>query len=185
MATAGVAASTGAAQGQASAAIASNSLAAAGMMAASGGGGVQEAAVAVTFDQSLLGSLVSRPDSPKQWAQLLALTALSPAVTEEIMFRGLLPTALQQRLGAVAEEIMFRGLLVTALQQRLGRVDAAAVCAALFAASHLDIPGFFGLAALGAGAGFVTLESGSVFAAIALHTAYNVTALVVGAVLQP
>ena len=84
----------------------------------------------------------------------------------------------------VAEELLFRGLLLTALMQRLGRVDAVGLCAVLFAASHLDIPGFFGLAVLGAGAGAVTIGSGSILAAVALHTAYNMTALVTGVMLH-
>ena len=41
---------------------------------------------------------------------------------------------------AVAEELLYRGLLLTSLQQRLGGVDAVAVAAALFAAAHLSIP---------------------------------------------
>ncbi|KAG1673441.1 hypothetical protein FOA52_002206 [Chlamydomonas sp. UWO 241] len=69
------------------------------------------------LDSSVLGSLVRTPDGAAGWATLLGAAALSPAV---------------------AEELLFRGLLLTALRERLGGVDAALVCGAMFAASHLD-----------------------------------------------
>eukprot|EP00877_Chromochloris_zofingiensis_P004159 jgi/Chrzof1/13744/Cz08g10140.t1 len=81
---------------------------------------------------------------------------------------------------AVAEELLFRGLFLTALQDSLGWVDAVAVCAALFAAIHLSLQQFFSFAVLGFGAGALTVRSNSVYPAILLHGSYNATALVVG-----
>lgn len=94
-----------------------------------------------------------------------------------------LPTADSRRgllVHAVAEELLFRGLFLTALQDSLGWVDAVAVCAALFAAIHLSLQQFFSFAVLGFGAGALTVRSNSVYPAILLHGSYNATALVVG-----
>jgi membrane protease YdiL (CAAX protease family) len=81
---------------------------------------------------------------------------------------------------AVAEELLFRGLLLTALSSRLGRVDAVALCGALFSLVHLDLGQFFQLAMLGFAAGGVALGSGSVLPAMALHASYNFTAIAAG-----
>lgn len=82
------------------------------------------------------------------------------------------------------EELLFRGLLLTSLQQRLGRVDAAAVSAALFALAHLSVEQFFPLCVLGAAAGGVALAGGSVWPAVLLHFGYNATGLLLGLALQ-
>lgn len=82
------------------------------------------------------------------------------------------------------EELLFRGLLLTALQQRLGRVDAVAVCGALFALSHLSVAQFFPFALLGFAAGGVAVASGSVWPAVLLHFSYNSTGLALGLALH-
>ncbi|CAI5487867.1 unnamed protein product [Closterium sp. Naga37s-1] len=56
---------------------------------------------------------------------------------------------------AVAEELLFRGLLLTTLQERLGRIDAAMLSAALFALFHLSLARLFPNMALGIAAGNV------------------------------
>jgi membrane protease YdiL (CAAX protease family) len=86
---------------------------------------------------------------------------------------------------AVVEELLFRGLLLAALLTRLGRIDAVAVCGAFFAAIHLDPSQFFPLAVLGFAAGAVAVASGSVWPAVALHAAYNLTGLALGLALVP
>ncbi|GJP83713.1 hypothetical protein CLOP_g13838 [Closterium sp. NIES-67] len=78
---------------------------------------------------------------------------------------------------AVAEELLFRGLLLTALQDRLGRIDAAMLSAALFALFHLSLSLFFPNMALGIAAGLLAVYSNSVLPAVALHTTYNASAL--------
>lgn len=80
----------------------------------------------------------------------------------------------------MAEELLFRGLLLTAMCSRLGRIDAVAVTGALFALVHLSVEQFFALAVLGFAAGGVALASGSVLPAMALHLTYNLTALAAG-----
>ena len=82
------------------------------------------------------------------------------------------------------EELLFRGLLLTALRDRLGAVDAAAVAAALFAAAHLSLEQFFALCVLGFATGGAAVRSGSVWPAAALHASYNATALALGLALH-
>lgn len=112
--------------------------------------------------QSVLGGLVSAPSDAMQWAQLMATVAASPAI---------------------AEELLFRGFFLTAVMQRLGRIDAVCVVGALFAVSHLDPQQFFSLSMLGFAAGALAVASGSVLPAAALHFGYNAAALVAGALL--
>jgi membrane protease YdiL (CAAX protease family) len=78
---------------------------------------------------------------------------------------------------AVAEELLFRGLLLTAVQQRLGNTDAVAVVAALFALIHLDLQQFFLYCVLGGACGLLAVRSGSVWPAVALHATFNATAV--------
>lgn len=78
---------------------------------------------------------------------------------------------------------MFRGFLLTALGSKLGRVDSVALCGALFAVAHLSVQQFFPFCVLGIAAGAATVAAGnSVWPAIALHVAYNCTALAVAVV---
>ncbi|GAX76001.1 hypothetical protein CEUSTIGMA_g3444.t1 [Chlamydomonas eustigma] len=123
---------------------------------------LQEAAAGGSAGQSVLETLVGRPENWQQWLQLVLTTAVSPAV---------------------AEEVMFRGFLLTAILQRMGRVDAVLLAGALFSAAHLDPQQFFGLSIMGFAAGGVALWSGSVLPAIALHVGYNLAALTAGVLL--
>lgn len=77
----------------------------------------------------------------------------------------------------MAEELLFRGLLLTAVQQRLGTIDAVSVVAALFALIHLDLQQFFQYCVLGGACGLIAVRSGSVAPAIVLHAAFNATAI--------
>ncbi|CAI6001608.1 unnamed protein product [Closterium sp. NIES-64] len=74
---------------------------------------------------------------------------------------------------AVAEELLFRGLLLTALQERLCRIDAVMLSAALFALFHLSLSLLFPKMALGITAGLLVIHSNSVLPAVPLHTTYN------------
>ncbi|WIA43570.1 hypothetical protein OEZ86_010019 [Tetradesmus obliquus] len=85
---------------------------------------------------------------------------------------------------AVAEELLFRGFLLTALQERLGRIDAVAVCAALFALIHLEPQQFFLYCVLGGAAGAAAVRSGSLGPAVALHLGFNAAAVVAGLALH-
>ncbi|CAI6000331.1 unnamed protein product [Closterium sp. NIES-65] len=79
---------------------------------------------------------------------------------------------------AVAEELLFRGLLFTTLQERLGRIDAAMLSAALFALFHLSLALLFPNMALGIAASLLAVYSKNVLPAVALHTTYNASALI-------
>ncbi|CAI5472177.1 unnamed protein product [Closterium sp. Yama58-4] len=61
---------------------------------------------------------------------------------------------------AVAEELLFRGLLLTGLQERLGRIDAAMLSAALFALFHLFLSILFPSIALGIAAACLLVRMG-------------------------
>jgi membrane protease YdiL (CAAX protease family) len=84
----------------------------------------------------------------------------------------------------VAEELLFRGLLLTALRERLGSIDAVAVTGALFAIIHLDPQQFFVYCVLGFACGTAVLASGSAGPAMALHFAFNAAAVAAGMLLQ-
>lgn len=82
------------------------------------------------------------------------------------------------------EELLFRGLLLTSLQQRFGRIDSIAIAGALFALVHLSVEQFFPFAVLGFAAGAAAAYSGSVWPAMLLHASYNATGLALGLALQ-
>lgn len=82
-------------------------------------------------------------------------------------------------MAPLVEELFFRGLLLRALQQRVGNVAAIVVSAVLFGLVHrqlLPLPGLilFGLVAAG-----LTVWSGRLGPAWALHVGFNATTLVV------
>lgn len=87
---------------------------------------------------------------------------------------------LLRTLSLVAEELLYRGFLLTALRQRLGSVDATAVSAAMFAATHMSVPQFFAFTLLGGCCGSLVVASGSVLPAVMAHAAYNATGIAVG-----
>ncbi|KXZ51637.1 hypothetical protein GPECTOR_12g601 [Gonium pectorale] len=149
-----IAARTGTDLAQLSAAAAAAAAAGAGASGAAGPGG--------SMAGLLFGQLLSRPDDPAQWALALATSALSPAV---------------------AEELLYRGFLLTALQQRFGRLDAVALSAAAFAVGHLSIEQFFPLCLLGGLAGGLAARSGSILPAVAAHAGFNAAGLAAGVAL--
>lgn len=122
-------------------------------------GGAGDAAAAGDAASRLIATALSNASDPAQAFQLLVSAAVSPAI---------------------AEEVMFRGLLLTALLQRLGRVDAVLVCGALFAATHLSVQQFFGFSILGFACGGAAVLSGSIIPAVAVHMSYNAAALASG-----
>lgn len=108
------------------------------------------------------------PATAADWASLLVLGALSPAVCEELLFSGFLFSALRR-----ARQPPKPGL---------GAVDAAALTAALFGAFHLSPTQFAPTAVLGLAAAAARLAGGSVLPAIAVHAGHNAAAMVAGAI---
>lgn len=73
----------------------------------------------------------------------------------------------------ICEEVLFRGVVLSALRKRMTSHAAVWITAVLFAAVHMDAAGFLPRTVLGAALGYVTLRSGSLLPAILLHAAYN------------
>jgi membrane protease YdiL (CAAX protease family) len=86
-------------------------------------------------------------------------------------------------VGPMAEELMFRGVLLSALLQRLPRATSIALCALLFGVVHLaglDFQWYAlpNLALLAAALCWLRLQSASLWPAILAHGVYNLFALV-------
>jgi len=102
----------------------------------------------------LLSDLVS--ETPV-W-QLLAVLALTPAVCEELLFRG---------------------VFLSALRDRMRPLYAALLCGFLFGAFHLSLVGFVPKTILGIVLSLIVLQCGSVWPAIAFHAIHNGISLLI------
>ncbi len=78
---------------------------------------------------------------------------------------------------AFSEELLFRGPIQKALLRRMSAGLAVTVGGLLFAAAHLDLPGFLVRAALGILLGVLVLRGRSIFPAMMLHGVYDAAAL--------
>lgn len=83
-------------------------------------------------------------------------------------------------LAAVVEELIFRGLLQTALMRRMRPAFAIALASTIFAASHLQPQAFPALAMLGAAFGYLRYKTGSMRVNILMHIINNGAALLLG-----
>ena len=86
-------------------------------------------------------------------------------------------------MAPLVEELFYRGLLLRALQRRLGSVPAVALSALIFAAVHRELLLIPGLFLFGVLAAVLTLRSGRLGPAWALHVGFNVATLVLIGVL--
>jgi len=73
------------------------------------------------------------------------------------------------------EEIVFRGFLLQGLQKKLGTLAATLISTVLFTLVHVqyDIWGCLSVAAMGFGAAFLTIRTGTLHTAIAYHALVN------------
>jgi len=78
----------------------------------------------------------------------------------------------------VCEEIMFRGVVFTALVQRVPLVWAAVLSGLLFAAAHVDPWSFVELWAVGIGLGLLFYRTRSLWPNMVAHTTFNAFSLV-------
>ncbi|MFW5845503.1 MAG: type II CAAX prenyl endopeptidase Rce1 family protein [Planctomycetota bacterium] len=78
---------------------------------------------------------------------------------------------------AVSEELLFRGALLHGLRYSLGRTSAVLVSSFLFAAMHLSPARFLPQFALGVILAAMTLRTRSILPAMLLHAAHNATAV--------
>ncbi|MFN0242569.1 MAG: lysostaphin resistance A-like protein [Planctomycetota bacterium] len=74
---------------------------------------------------------------------------------------------------AIVEELYFRGALLAALRRGFSDASSVAIGAALFGAAHLATGSFLPAALLGAALTFLTLRTRSLVPSIVLHGAYN------------
>jgi len=82
-------------------------------------------------------------------------------------------------LAPVAEELFFRGLLYTALRQRLGIAAAATISSLAFAAGHIDAPGVVAASLImGVALALAYEYTRSLWVAIAIHAFNNSLAVV-------
>ena len=78
----------------------------------------------------------------------------------------------------VAEEIIFRGYLYGVVRRYGGRVPAIMVSSLLFAAIHVHIPSLLGLGVLAVILCLLYERTGSLWATITMHAAFNASTLV-------
>ena len=78
---------------------------------------------------------------------------------------------------AFSEELLFRGPIQKALLRRMSAGLAVTVGGFLFAAAHLNLPGFLVRMALGVLLGVLVLRGRSIFPAMLLHGVYDAAAL--------
>jgi sodium transport system permease protein len=99
------------------------------------------------------------PELPRGLGASLFLFALTPAVCEEVLFRGLI----------------LRGLLT-----RLAPATAIALCGAMFGLFHIDVYRLLPTALLGVMLSFITWRSGSLLPSIAAHFLNNAILVLLG-----
>ena len=109
----------------------------------------------------------------------LLLTSAAPAAG---VFRGAgLPVALATAgvAGPLAEELMFRGLLLSALgrAEALGGFDRLVASGFAFAVIHLDPAGLLRFTLLGTSCALAATRTGSLLPAVLLHAGHNCAAL--------
>jgi membrane protease YdiL (CAAX protease family)/ferredoxin len=86
-------------------------------------------------------------------------------------------------VGPLFEEVVFRGVLLGALQDRYGGVVAIVASSALFAAFHMNAWMFVPVAVMGAACALLAIRTRSLLPAYALHLAYNGVAVFLAFVL--
>ena len=74
---------------------------------------------------------------------------------------------------AVCEEAVFRGLILDGFANRFSKVGAIVIISVLFGAFHLSIYRFLPTALAGAVLTYVALETGSIVASLLTHAIYN------------
>ena len=74
---------------------------------------------------------------------------------------------------AICEELLFRGMFLSSLRGRIRPLTAALLCGMLFGAFHLSAVGFVPKTILGMVLCWLVMQSGSVFPAIVFHALHN------------
>ena len=84
-----------------------------------------------------------------------------------------LTTLLACVIGPVAEELFFRGIVYTALRQRMPRLVAMLVSGALFSLIHTSLVGFLPIMVLGCLLAYLYERTGSLASPLAVHMLHN------------
>lgn len=102
--------------------------------------------------QEAMGQLFSSDGSLSQLLFLLFVAAVSPAICEEVLFRG---------------------AILSGLRQRLGAWPAIVLVGVLFGLFHLDVFRIPPIAVLGVVLTYLTVRTGSIYAAMIVHLMNN------------
>jgi len=106
---------------------------------------------------------------PRGWLDTFDITHLFQGSPREQLAMALIATL----LAPLAEEVAFRGYLLSALRTHLRPGAAIAASSVLFAAMHLDPVRFPAVLFLGAFLGWLAWRAGSLWPAVAAHSANN------------
>ena len=82
-------------------------------------------------------------------------------------------------LAPVAEEVIFRGYFYGVIRRYGGRLPALLTSSLLFASIHVHLPSLFGLGILAMILCLVYERTGSLWASITMHAAFNASTIVV------
>lgn len=124
----------------------------------------------------VVGLFLDESDALKQMTEIFRQHGQSGFLFPLAMMIGATP--------AICEELLFRGYIQTRLAKSLGPILGVGIASLLFAAFHLDLVHVVAVFPLGLFLGWVSWQSGSLFPAILGHFVNNVIS-VVGVVLAP
>lgn len=119
------------------------------------------------YVNSWIVALVNPPGDSSKLQEIVEQTPLLPT----LLVLGILP--------ALTEEIVFRGVLTRALTKRFAPVHAIGFSAAVFALYHLLPPQMVSTFFLGIALGWLTLQASSVIPAMIVHLLNNVVTIIV------
>ena len=80
---------------------------------------------------------------------------------------------------AVCEEVLFRGAILSGVRSRMAAVPAAVVVGVLFGLFHISIHRVLPTALLGIAIGYMTVRWGSIFVAMLFHFIVNATVVLI------
>ena len=124
----------------------------------------------------VVGIFLDESDALKQMTEIFREQGQSGFLFPLAMMIGATP--------AICEELLFRGYIQTRLAKSFGPILGVGIASLLFAAFHLDLVHVVAVFPLGLFLGWVSWQSGSLFPAILGHFVNNVIS-VVGVVLAP
>jgi len=116
--------------------------------------------------------LVSLIDVPESDLRLLEQMIDKPSLVVAVLTIGVLP--------AISEEIVFRGVLVRGLATRFHAPIAIGIAAAVFSLYHLNPVQMLPTFTLGLALGTIALRAGSSLPTMLCHAANNIVALLIG-----